>query len=249
MVGQTVGVTDVVITYGRPSVRGRTIYGDLVPYGEVWRAGANEATTITFEDDVMIEGEALSAGTYALFTIPTEDTWTVIFNENAEQWGAYGYDETQDALRVTVDPEAAPAQEMLTFTFEDVTDTTATAVLHWDEVRVPVALQVDTDAVILSNAQGEIPGAGSWQVPLQYASYALQNEVYLEEALDWADTALSKEENFYTLAVKARLLAATGAYDEAVSVAERAITEGEAAENPPNGLDELKASVEEWEQM
>lgn len=246
MVAQTIGVTDATITYGRPSVRGRTIYGDLVPYGEVWRTGANEATTITIEDDVMVEGESLAAGTYALFTIPGEDTWTVIFNEEAEQWGAYNYDESADALRVTVEPEAAASMEMMTFTFENVTDTSAAAVLHWSDVRVPIGLSVDTDAVILADAQERVSEAENWRVPLQYASYALRNDVHLEEALDWTDAALAMEENFSGLAVKANLLAATGNYGEAVSVGDQAIAMGEAAEEAPNGLDDLKASVEEW---
>jgi hypothetical protein len=246
LVGQTIGATDVTITYGRPSVRDRVIYGDLVPYGEVWRTGANEATTITVEDDVMVEGESLAAGTYALFTIPGEDMWTVIFNSEAEQWGAYNRDESQDVLRVTVTPEAAPPMEMMTFTFEDVTDTTGTAVLHWAEVRVPVALSVDTDAVILAEAQERVPEADGWQTPLRYANYALQNGVHQEEALGWADAALAMEENFPGLAVKANLLAATGNHSEAVSVGEQAIAMGEAADEAPNGLDDLKASVEEW---
>lgn len=246
MVTQTVGVTDATITYGRPSVRDRVIYGDLVPYGEVWRTGANEATTITVEDDVMVEGEPLAAGTYALFTIPGEDTWTVIFNAEAEQWGAYNYDEAADVLRVTVEPQAASPMEMMTFTFEDVTDTSGTAVLHWAEVRVPIALQVDTDAVILAEAQERVAEAESWQMPLQYASYALRNNVHLEEALGWADAALAMEENFSGLAVKANLLAATGDHSEAVSVGEQAIAMGEAADEAPNGLDDLKASVDEW---
>jgi hypothetical protein len=194
----------------------------------------------------MVEGESLAAGTYALFTIPGEDTWTVIFNSEAEQWGAYNRDETQDVLRVTVTPEAAPPMEMMTFTFEDVTDTTGTAVLHWAEVRVPVALSVDTDAVILAEAQERVPEADGWQTPLQYANYALQNGVHQEEALGWADAALAMEENFPGLAVKANLLAATGNHSEAVSVGEQAIAMGEAADEAPNGLDDLKASVEEW---
>lgn len=140
-VSQTIGTTEVRITYGRPQVKGRTIFGELVPYNEVWRTGANEATTFSVSSDVTIEGEPLSAGTYSLYTIPGTDTWTIIFNNVANQWGT-NYDESEDALRVEVSPESAPPREMMTFLFEDVTDTTGTCVLHWAEVRVPFEIQV-----------------------------------------------------------------------------------------------------------
>lgn len=140
-VSQTIGTTEVRLTYGRPSVQGRTIFGDLVPYDEVWRTGANEATTFAVSSDVMIEGESLSAGTYSLYTIPGEDQWTIIINNVAEQWGT-NYDQSEDALRVTVSPESAPQREMMTFLFEEVTADKATCVLHWNETRVPFEIQV-----------------------------------------------------------------------------------------------------------
>ena len=119
-VSGTVEGADITINYSQPSVKGREIFGELVPYGEVWRTGANEATTFEVSSDVEIEGKALPAGKYALFTIPTEDEWTVIFNKAPEQWGAFNYDEAQDALRVEVTPEdtSEPA-EMLTFEIGD----------------------------------------------------------------------------------------------------------------------------------
>ena len=137
-VSQTIGTTEVRLTYGRPSVNGRTIFAEdgLVPYGEVWRTGANEATTISFSSDVTIEGESLSAGTYSLYTIPGADTWTIIFNNVANQWGT-NYDESKDALRVEVSSESGPQVEMMMFYFEGVTDTAGTCVLHWNETRVP----------------------------------------------------------------------------------------------------------------
>lgn len=140
-VSQTIGTTEVRITYGRPQVKGRTIFGELVPYDEVWRTGANEATTFSVSSDATIEGEPLPAGTYSLYTIPGTDTWTLIFNNVANQWGT-NYDQAEDALRVEVSPESAPSREMMTFLFEDVTDTSGTCVLHWDEVRVPFEIQV-----------------------------------------------------------------------------------------------------------
>ncbi|MEX0679799.1 MAG: DUF2911 domain-containing protein [Balneolales bacterium] len=144
VVHQTIGTTDVAITYGRPSVRDRVIFGVLVPFGEVWRAGANEATTITFSDDVFIEGEPVEAGTYGLFTIPREDeNWTIILNSTANQWGAYDYNNEEDVLRVDVSAEEVPRREQMMFFFEDVDATSGTIVLHWDTARVPFRVEVD----------------------------------------------------------------------------------------------------------
>ncbi len=131
-----VGDAQVTITYGAPSVRGRTIYGDLVPYNQIWRTGANEATTISLSDDVMVEGQMLPAGTYSVFTIPGEEEWTIIFNEEAEQWGAYDYDESKDALRVQVTPNMLEeSAEVLAFALED-----GQMVLRWDNTEVPVSM-------------------------------------------------------------------------------------------------------------
>lgn len=147
-VGQTVGMTVLHVDYGRPSARGRQIFGSeaddaLVPDGAVWRTGANEATAITLSGDVLVEGDTLEAGTYSLFTLPTEGDWTVIFNRVAEQWGAFRYDASQDALRVTVSPDREAAmQEQFEIRFEEVTATSATMSLLWDETRVPIRFQM-----------------------------------------------------------------------------------------------------------
>lgn len=144
-VSQTIGTTRINITYGRPSVKGRDVFGGLQPYGEVWRTGANEATTITFSDDVTIEGEELNAGTYGLFTIPGEGEWTVIFNNVPNQWGAFDYDSNKDALRVSVQPEKGPHMEQLMFYFENVTQDSATCVIHWSDTKVPFSVTPDSE--------------------------------------------------------------------------------------------------------
>ena len=131
-VKERVGVTDVSVEYSRPNMRERKIFGGLVPYGQVWRTGADEATAITFAKDVLVEGQKLAAGTYALFTIPGEKEWTVIFNRTAEQWGAFDYDAKQDALRVTVKPAATQAPvESLDFVIEG-----ARVALRWEKLAV-----------------------------------------------------------------------------------------------------------------
>ncbi len=151
---QTIGAgTEITFQYSRPGVKGRTVWGDMVPYGMAegnqysdekpypWRAGANENTTVTFSTDVMVEGEMLPAGTYGLHMIPAEDgEWTVIFNKVSDSWGSYKYNEAEDALRVMVTPEEAPMEEWLTYGFEDLTANSAEAYLRWEKLKVPFAI-------------------------------------------------------------------------------------------------------------
>lgn len=146
LVGQTIGTADVTITYGRPSVRGRDIFGpdttSLVPFGQVWRLGANEATTLTVSAPVRVAGQPLAAGTYAVFAIPGAAEWTFVFNRVAAQWGAFRYDAAQDALRVTAAPQAFPhSVEMFDIGFDNVSETGATLTFTWDRVRVPVRIE------------------------------------------------------------------------------------------------------------
>ncbi|MFO7799067.1 DUF2911 domain-containing protein [Rhodohalobacter sp.] len=139
-VSQTIGTTVVTVTYGRPGVRDRTVFGELVPYDEVWRTGANESTAITFSDNVMIEGEELTAGTYSLYTIPGLDDWSVIFNNNLS-WGTE-YDPTMDELRVSVQPETGEFMEQLMVYFENLEEDSGHMVIHWDQIKVPVQIEV-----------------------------------------------------------------------------------------------------------
>jgi len=141
-VSQTIGTTEVAVTYGRPAVKGRNVWADLAPYGKVWRTGANECATITFSRNVLVEGKPLAAGTYGLFTIPGKDEWTWIFSKNATQWGAFSYKETDDALRVTVKPHMAHhAHERLTLSFEHLEKGAGTLALHWEKIAVPLKIQ------------------------------------------------------------------------------------------------------------
>ncbi|MDH3269590.1 MAG: DUF2911 domain-containing protein [Ignavibacteria bacterium] len=142
---QTVGFTEVTIDYSRPGVKGRTIWGGLVPYNAVWRAGANEATKITFSTDVKINGKKLKAGSYGFFTIPTKDKWTIIFNKVADQWGAFEYNDVEDALRVEVTPEKENNcwQEWLAYTFTKTSDNTSVVRLEWEKLKVPFTVEVE----------------------------------------------------------------------------------------------------------
>ena len=142
VVSQTIGTTEVTITYGRPAVRDRIIFGEVVPFDEIWRTGADEATTITFSSDVLLEGVPVDAGTYSLFTIPALDgEWTIILNNIIDQWGAYNYDFAEDEIRVEVEAEEAPFMEQMMFYFDSVGESSGVAVLHWETTRVDFRIQ------------------------------------------------------------------------------------------------------------
>jgi Protein of unknown function (DUF2911) len=143
-VKQTVGFTNITIDYGRPGVKGRTIWGGLVPYNAVWRAGANEATKITFASDVKIDGKKLKAGSYSFFAIPTQKTWTLIFNKVADQWGAFEYNDVEDALRIVVTPIQNNCwQEWLAYTINKTSDKKAVVMLEWEKIKVPFNIEVE----------------------------------------------------------------------------------------------------------
>jgi hypothetical protein len=245
-VAQTLGVTDVTVTYGRPAVKGRTIFGDLVPYDAVWRTGANEATTITFSTDVEVQGEPVDAGTYGLFTRPGATTWTVILNGEPAQWGAYRYDESKDVVRVEATPENAQARELLTFQFEDVTETEATLALYWADVRVPVTLTADTRSLVRANAEEALAAGDGWRAVFPFVRYAVQQELYLDEATGWARQMVEMEANYATLALAATTHAAAKEYAEAAALGERALAAAESMDEAPRGLDDLRAQVASW---
>jgi len=211
-VTQTVGLTEMAVRYHRPAVGKRKIWGELVPYNEVWRAGANENTTITFSSPVKVEGQKLAAGTYGLHMIPTERDWTVIFSNVSSAWGSFSYDPKEDALRVTVQPKKAEFEERLSYTFEDPTDNTATAVLRWEELAVPIGITVDTPTVVVESLRLQLRGLPrfSWQGWNSAAAYCVQNNVDLDEASQWVDRSIAMNQNFSNLKTKSDLLEKEG---------------------------------------
>jgi hypothetical protein len=224
VVKQRVGLTDVKITYHRPLVNGRKIWGGLVPLGEVWRAGANENTVVDFSSDVTIEGQALPKGTYGLHMIPTADSWTVIFSKMNTAWGSYTYDQKEDALRVTVKPRPTEMEEALEYEFEDLKEDAATMTLKWEKLAVPVKIAVPPEAT-LANIRGQMRGRAQyeWQAPMQAANFCLTHKINLEEALKWANLSIQNEERFENLTTKADLLKAMNKADEAKKTWEQAI--------------------------
>jgi hypothetical protein len=209
---QTVGVTDIKISYHRPAVNKRKVWGDLVPWNEVWRAGANQNTTISFSSDVAVGGHKLAAGTYGLHMLPTEKDWTIIFSNMADAWGSFSYDPKEDAARITVTPQPAEFQERLGYTFEDPTDTTAVVAMRWEKVKVAFPVTVDTPQVVLAGLRKELRGLSrfSWQGWNQAAAYCLRAGIITDEALAWSDRSLAMQQNFTNLRVKAGLLEKKG---------------------------------------
>ena len=247
-VSQTVGLTNVTITYCRPGVKGRVIWGGLVPYDQVWRTGANEATTITFADAVTIDGTKLPAGTYGLFTIPGKDEWTVIFNKTAKQWGAYQYKQAEDALRIKVKPHEMPFHELLTFCFPAVSTESATVAMVWDKLAVPFTFKVDTVDKVLTEARKAIAVAkpDDWRTSYRAAAFCLDNNVALPEAKTWLAKSVAVKETMYNLAGQARLLALDGKKADAIALAKKAIAVGKAAD-PKTDTSMVENLIKEWE--
>jgi hypothetical protein len=244
-VTQVIGVTEVTLRYSRPGVKGRKIWGELVPYGEVWRSGANENTTISFSTPVKVEGTELPAGTYGLQTIPTEGDWTLILSKDADAWGAFEYKPENDALRATVKPQPSEhPHERLQFTFEDLTDTSANVVLAWEKVEVPFKLEVDTPKLVLAKANETL----RWQTPYQAANYCLDNNTCLDEAERWLAASLAMGESFWNHRAMARLREKKNDTAGAIAHAEKALAAAKAATNPPpaNIVAELETSLAGW---
>lgn len=241
-VSQTVGLTDVEIVYSRPSKRGREIFGGLVPYGRVWRTGANEPTVIRFSDEVTINGQPLPAGSYSLHSIPGEEQWTLIFNRNADRSGGYSYDPAQDALRLEVRPRPSDhPHEVMTFSFPRVTADSAEVVLAWDDRMVPFTIGTATNARVLRS----IRGALDWRVPYQAANWAYENKIADADAMSWIDRSIALEPTWPNLRLKARMLAAEGKNREAVTAGERAVRAAKAMSNPPD-TKAFEAEVAGW---
>jgi len=226
-VSQTIGLTDVTVVYHRPAVGGREIWGKLVPYGEPWRAGANENTTVKFSSDVKIGGKPLPAGTYGLHMIPTAKDWTIAFSKMTAAWGSFTYDQKEDALRVTVTPRTnATSEERLSYRFDDPSETKTTLVLSWEKLSVPIAIEVDTPKVVMASIRQQLrslPGFG-WQGPSQAAAYWLKNGGPLDEALKFVDRSIQMNETYQNLSVRAAILEKQGSAKGAADLRAKAQT-------------------------
>ncbi len=222
---QRLGVTDIRIDYHRPEIRGRKVWGELVPWGDVWRAGANENTVITFGGPVTVEGQPLAKGSYGLHMLPTEASWTIIFSKNSTSWGSFTYDQKEDALRVTVKPRPAEMQEALSYTFDDPHSDSAVVTMRWEKVAVPFQVKVDVNATTIASIREQLRGlqAYNWMSGNDAAIWAVENKTGYEEALKWADRSIENEERFENLDTKAQLLRATGKTAEADAIQQKAL--------------------------
>ena len=225
-VKQRIALTDITVNYHRPLVNGRKIWGGLVPYGKVWRAGANENTTIEFSNDVSVEGKPLAKGLYGLHMIPNADSCTVIFSKTNTGWGSYSYDQKEDALRVDVKPRPlAETKEALEFDFEDLKPTSTAVTLKWEKLGIPFTVSVNDADQTLQNIRAQLKGAGqfAWQAPDQAAQFCLTKKINLDEALRWADASIQNEERFDNLSTKADILKALNRPDEAKTTWDKAL--------------------------
>jgi len=247
-VSQTVGVTKIEVTYSRPSVKGRTIWGELVPYDKVWRTGANAVTKITLDGDVTVEGQKLAAGAYSIYTIPGKTEWTVIFNTVST--GGPDYVAEKDALRVKVKPVPADMKELFTIGFPMVTSDSAVLAFAWEKLAVGVGIVVDTKGQFLAKAKDAVAKAKAddWQTPLTAARYLYDNKYALDDAGKWLDKSIATKATFGNLSTKANALAAEGKAKDAVATAEKALAAGAAAEQKPSpeAIAALEKKIAEW---
>ncbi len=238
-VTQVVGLSELTIFYHRPGVKGRAIFGtgNLLPYDTLWRAGANEPTLFTFSDDVTIAGKKLSAGMYRFVTIPGKAEWTCIFNSEVKNWGTI-YDGKYDTLRFKVTPESGPHEEWLSYSFTDLTPSSAKVVLAWEKVRVGFTVEFNTVGKIQASV-------GTWQVLNSAARFAIDNKMNWNEAMVWIDRSIALDKNARNLQTKAELQAQGGKTQDAIATAEDAVKVGKAG-NPKFDSKPLEQMISDW---
>jgi hypothetical protein len=241
-VSQTIGTTDITIIYHRPLVGGRVIWDSLVPYGKVWRTGANMNTTITFSDPVTIDGHPLDRGTYGLHAIPTANEWTVIFSKNSTSWGSFTYNQLEDALRIPARPLAVDMHEALTYEFDNVQPSSATVELIWEKVAVPFTVSIDVHSLVLSSFRHQLRALPrySWEGWNDAATYLLAEKVALDTALAFADTSIRNEDRYENEMTRANILTALNRHPDADLAERKALDLGTATEVDGFARDLLK---------
>ena len=244
---QIVGVTEVSVEYSRPGIKGREIFGGLVPFGEVWRTGANSVTKLTFGTDVTLEGKKIPAGSYSLYTLPNKNEWKIMINKVAE--GSPNYIPKEDVASFTVKPHLSPeVVERFTIEIADMTDSSAVILLKWARTRIPVAMQIDTKTNVANNVEafedaGNDDNAGGWY---QVANYYFGKKEY-GDALDAVDKSLEIDATpYWVLRLKSQILAARGEYDEAIVFAKKSLVSAQKAGNQ-NNVKLNEEAIKEWE--
>jgi hypothetical protein len=248
-VSQTIGTTTLSFAYSRPGVKGRPIWGALVPYGRPWRTGANDATTFTTTDPITIAGQSLPAGTYSFFTIPAPGTWTVIFSKQKDLWGSFAYDSTQDQLRVTATADTTqPNQEWMALGFDGLTPTSCDMVIRWEKLRLAVPVTVDVNAKVLGDCRREVANLkpDDWRTAYRAASWAYDANVATTDADGWLERSLSIQQNYQNLGLKARRQALAGDYAGAIATGQKGVEAGKASKDKVD-TSSLEKSIAEWQ--
>lgn len=229
---QQVGMAEIKIDYHRPGVKGREVWGKLVPFDQVWRAGANENTTISFSKEVIIDGKKVPAGTYGLHMIPAENDWTIILNKDYRAWGSFFYKEENDFMRFKVKPVSSDFQEWLLYSFDEVTANSVTASLNWEKLKVPFKIEIDLHTQMLEEMAIQLTGIPGffWQGWNQAANYCYVNGIELEKGLEWADHSIGINKNVTNSFTKAVILNALGKNDEASKLKAEAFTNAQEAD-------------------
>ena len=224
-VSQRIGVTDITIDYHRPLVNDRKVWDGLVPYGKVWRAGANINTTIKFSDPVQIEGKPLDKGTYGLHMIPNADEWTIIFSKNSTSWGAFTYDQAEDALRVTVKPKAADMHNALTYDFDDLQKDSAVVELEWEKIAVPFKVSVDVHDLAEASLKKQLRNLSqyTWMSWDDAANYLLTEKIAYNDALTYANKSIETEDRYDNEMTKSKVLTALNRKDDAMAAQKKAL--------------------------
>lgn len=250
MVMQTIGLTDVAVDYHAPGVKGRQVWGQLVPWGEVWRAGANENTLVTLSAPVRINGQALPAGTYSFYVLPLDNQdWQLIFNRVTTHWGSEGYATADDVLRVPASSEVAPMHETLLYWFSEVKPTTARLNLTWEKRTVSMTIETEVHEQAVKGIQQTLAAApGNWQLLAQAADYLVQNDLQGELALRYINESI-KLKNVYTNNwIKARLLASKQDYTTAIVFARKAIKLGDKSDDTfKSQLPSMRVALTDWQ--
>jgi hypothetical protein len=244
-VWQVVGLTEITVDYSSPGVKGRKIWGGLVPYDQMWRAGANSATKITFSKDVTFAGKPVPAGSYAFFLVPGKSEWTVVLNKKADQGGTMReYKTDQDLLRVQLKPQASPFRERLAYLVTNFSDDKASLDLEWEKLRVSIPIGVATATQAAANIQAAVDN--TWRTYANAARYMLENKKDFDAGLKYIDQSLALKEDWFNLWIKAQLLAGKKNFKEATALADRSLQLGQ--KDPPGffAQDEVKKALVEW---
>lgn len=243
-VSQMVGLTEVSVDYSSPAVKGRKVWGGVVPFGQLWRTGANAATKITFSKDVTVADKPVPAGTYALFSIPTAAGWTLILNKNPNQGGTDQYKQDLDQLRFEAKPQPSPARERLTFVFNNTTESTTSLDLEWEKVRVSIPIKAGTDAQVTAGIKALENNA--WRPWNNAARYLLESKKDLDQAMSLIDRSIGMKEDWFNVWTKAQIVAAKGKAAEACPLAQKAQALGEKNADGFFFAAEVKKAIADW---